>query len=138
MNPLLWPLTVLTSEEQAERLLDAATQKIPDLRADGIGGTMHPPDLVHVALCNDFLVTVRRRKSIDDRRTSVEMAAMLEPWAASKRIPPVTLNGALIAAAVGAGASYKACGLATLLNLSRSDFERRLNSLTRPYHRRQE
>jgi len=131
-------LTVLTSEQQAEDLLTYATRKIPSLRSDGIDGTSHPPDLVHVALCNDFLVTVRRRRSIDDRRTSVEMAQLLEPWATSLRIPFDTLNGAFIAAAVGSGCGFNPAGIAAQLNLSRSDFERRLNSLTRPYHRRKE
>lgn len=126
-----WPLTVWTSARQATILLERAQESWPRLLEE-------EPDLRAVALYHDFLFPVRLRPTIDDRMTSIEMAALLQPWYQA-RLPEVAPSPlAFAAAALGKGASYQLCGDGVYLNLSRRDFQDRLDSYSRQVRRPKE
>lgn len=132
-----WPWKLLTNAGEASILLRLALEKAPALRAAGLTGDGEPPDLQLVAACNDFLLPVRRRKSIDDRWTAVQRAEQLLEWITSREFSfdPVGVHGALIAAALGRGADHVQCGGSCYLNLSSRDFSDRLSSLSRQIRR---
>ncbi len=128
MTTTLWPLQVLTNEEEARRYVTYTLHRYPDLRADGIG-TDGPPltdHLVAVAVCYDFLLAVRARRSIDDRHTSADLAADVETWALRQGLVVKVPHGALIAAAVGQRFTAQQVGIGAYFNMRRSDVERRL------------
>ena len=128
MTQTLWPVQVLTSEDEARRYATYTLHRYPDLRADGIG-TDGPPltdHLVAVAVCYDFLLAVRARRSIDDRYTSSDVAPLVEAWALRHGLNVKVPHGALIAAAVGQRFTAQQVGVGAYFNMRRSDVERRL------------
>jgi len=128
----LWPVHVLTSESEARVLLEKALERLPDLRSDGLTGEGDLLDghLLAIAICNDFLLGVRPRKSVDDRHTAVDIAGIIQSWGQKITVP----HGAVIAAAVGYGFSYRPCGVSAYLNLQWRDVTRRTRcgGLNRP------
>lgn len=130
-----WPWNVLTNEGEARILLAAALERAPSLRADGLTGEGNPPELPLVAICNDFLLPVRFRKTIDDSETAAQRAYGLLPWVRSRGIEAPTMHGAFIAAALGRGAEFAVCGISCYVNLSSQDFFTRLQFLSRQISR---
>ena len=131
-----WPYSILTSEGESRVLLKEALLKAPDLRHDGLTGEGPAPSLVLIGFCNDFLMAIRPRNTVDDSCTAAERARDLEAWAAYHKLPTDGLHGAFIAAALGgARFTYNRVGISCHLNLSSRDFADRLTSLSRHLRR---
>lgn len=132
-----WPWHLLTNEGEAKILLREGLRKAPSLRAHGLTGDGDLPDLRLIAACNDFLLPVRLRDSVDDRTTAVQRADALLAWVRTREFAfdEAGLHGALIACALGRGAAYLQCGDSCYLNLRSRDFADRLLSISRQVSR---
>lgn len=132
-----WPWKLLTNKGEAQILLRVALERAPSLRADGLTGEGDFPDLRLVAACNDFLLPVRTRYSVDDRWTAVQRVATMQDWLITREFDfeAKDTHGAFIAAALGRGAAYLQCGNSCYLNLRGRDFGDRLLSLSRQVSR---
>lgn len=124
---------LVTTKEEAARLLRRAKQQIPNLTLSGIGIIAKDQEaledrLYEIAICADWAKQIDQINSLNRRQTSYSYKHSVEHWCQSRigtgeSVPHYVANGSFIAAAVGLGFKFAQIGPNAFFNFS----ERALN-----------